>query len=149
MGKVTVDDTAAFLARFESESTGVFESSRVALGRKNFMHGEVHGSRASLAWNAEDPNGLWFYSLDDHPTIRGFRRILMTEEEHPYTKNWWPTGHVLGYEHTFVHAVVELLRAIHMGQKPEPNFADGVSAQAVPEAVLLSADSRRWEKVPS
>lgn len=149
MGKVTVDDTAAFLARFESEATGAFETSRVALGRKNFMHVEVHGSRASRAWNAEDPNGLWFYSLDDHPTIRGVRRILMTEEEHPYTKNWWPTGHVLGYEHTFVHAVVELLRAIHMGQKPEPNFADGVSAQAVLEAVLLSADSRRWEKVPS
>lgn len=149
VGKVTVDDTAAFLARFESGATGVLETSRVALGRKNFMHLEVHGSRGSLAWNAEDPNWLWFYSLDDHPNIRGFRRILVTEEGHPYTKNWWPTGHILGYEHTFVHAVVELLRAIHMGQKPEPNFADGVNAQAVLEAVLLSAGSCHWEKVPS
>lgn len=148
MGKVTVDDAAAFLARFKSGATGIFETTRVALGRKNFMHLEVNGSRGSLYWNAEDPNWLWFYSLDDPPHLRGFRRILVTEEEHPYARNWWPTGHILGYEHSFVHAVVELLSAIHEGRKPSPSFVDGVRAQAVLEAVLLSEGSRRWEKVP-
>ncbi len=148
IGKVTVDDTAAFLARFPTGATGIFETTRVALGRKNFMHLEVNGSRGSLYWNAEDPNWLWFYSLDDPPHLRGFRRILVTEEEHPYAKNWWPTGHILGYEHSFVHAVVELLSAIHEGRTPSPSFMDGVRAQAVLEAVLLSEGSRRWEKVP-
>ena len=148
MGQVTVDDTAAFLARFRSGATGVFETSRVALGRKNFMHLEVNGTRGSLYWNAEDPNWLWFYSLDDPPHLRGFRRILVTEEVHPYAGNWWPTGHILGYEHTFVHAVVELLKALGEGRNPEPSFVDGVRAQAVLEAVLLSQGSRRWEKVP-
>lgn len=148
MGRVTVDDTAAFLARFQSGASGVFETSRVALGRKNFMHLEVNGSRGSLFWNAEDPNWLWFYSLDDPPHLRGFRRILVTEEVHPYGGSWWPTGHILGYEHSFVHAVVELLRAWHEGRNPEPSFLDGVRAQAVLEAVLLSEGSRRWEKVP-
>lgn len=148
MGKVTVDDAAAFLARFKSGATGIFETSRVALGRKNSMHLELNGTRGGLYWNAEDPDWLWLYSLDDPPHLRGFRRILVTEAEHPYAKNWWPTGHILGYEHSFVHAVVELLSAIHEGRKPSPSFVDGVRAQAVLEAVLLSEGSRRWEKVP-
>ncbi|MBC7221602.1 Gfo/Idh/MocA family oxidoreductase [Candidatus Bipolaricaulota bacterium] len=148
MGKVTVDDAAAFLARFQSGATGIFETSRVSLGRKNFMHLEVNGSRGSLFWNAEDPNWLWFYSIDDPPHLRGFRRILVTEEVHPYTKNWWPTGHILGYEHSFTHAVVELCGALREGRNPQPNFLDGVEAQAVLEAVLLSEGSKRWEKVP-
>ncbi len=148
LGRVTVDDTAAFLARFQSGATGIFETSRVALGRKNFMHLEVNGSRGSIAWNAEEPNWLRFYSLDDPPHLRGFRQILVTEETHPYTKNWWPAGHILGYEHTFVHAVVELCRAFEEGRNPEPNFVDGVRAQAVLEAVLLSQGSQRWERVP-
>lgn len=148
-GKVTVDDTAAFLARFRSGATGVFETSRVALGRKNFLHLEVNGARGSLAWNAEDPNWLWFYSLDDPPAVRGFRRIMVTEEVHPYTKHWWPPGHILGYEHTFVHAALELCRALAEGRTPEPSFDEGIRAQAVLEAVALSGESRRWERVPA
>jgi predicted dehydrogenase len=148
-GRVTVDDTAAFLARFQSGATGIFETSRVALGRKNFMHLEVNGSRGSIFWNAEDPNWLWFYSLDDAPALRGFRRIMVTEEVHPYAKNWWPTGHILGYEHTFVHAALEFCKALEEGRNPKPDFLDGVKAQAVLEAVAASGESRRWEKVPS
>ncbi len=149
MGKVTVDDTAAFLARFQSGATGVFETSRVALGRKNFMHIEINGSRGSIFWNAEDPNWLWLYSLDDPPAIRGFRKIMVTEEVHPYAQNWWPTGHILGYEHTFVHAVLEFCEALGEGRNPTPDFLDGVKAQAVLEAVAASGRSQRWEKVPS
>jgi len=148
-GKVTVDDTAAFLARFQSGATGIFETSRVALGRKNFMHIEINGSRGSIFWNAEDPNWLWLYSLDDPPATRGFRRIMVTENVHPYAKNWWPPGHILGYEHTFAHAVLEFCEALGEGRNPKPDFLDGVKAQAVLEAVAASGESRRWEKVPN
>ncbi len=144
LGEVTVDDTAAFLARFSCGATGVFETTRVATGRKNFMHLEVNGTRGSLRWNAEDPNVLEFYSLDDPPRVRGFRRIVVTEAEHPWTGNWWPPGHSLGYEHSFVHAVHELLTAIGEGRSPVPSFRDGVAAQAVLEAVARSTDEHRW-----
>ena len=147
VGEVTVDDTAAFLARFEGGATGVFETTRVATGRKNFMHLEVNGTRGSLRWNAEDPNVLEFYSLDDPPRVRGFRRIVVTAPEHPWTGNWWPSGHGLGYEHSFVHAVYELLSAIGAGRAPEPSFRDGVAAQAVLEAVARAAEERRWLRV--
>ena len=144
MGEVTVDDAAAFLARFASGATGVFETTRVAAGRKNFMHLEVNGARGSIRWTAEDPNVLEFYSLDDPPRVRGFRRIVVTEPEHPWTGNWWPPGHGLGYEHSFVHAVYELLAALGEGRPPEPGFRDGVAAHAVLEAVARAAEERQW-----
>lgn len=147
VGEVTVDDTAAFLGRFSSGATGVFETTRVAAGRKNFMHLEVNGSRGSVRWNAEDPNVLEFYSLGDPPKVRGFRRIVVTEPDHPWAGNWWPPGHGLGYEHSFVHAAYELLTAIGEGRNPEPSFQDGVAAQAVLEAVARSAAERRWLEV--
>ncbi|MBC7099213.1 Gfo/Idh/MocA family oxidoreductase [Candidatus Bipolaricaulota bacterium] len=144
MGEVTVDDTAAFLARFSSGATGVFETTRVATGRKNFMHLEVNGARGSIHWNAEDPNVLWFYSLEDPPKVRGFRRIVVTERQHPWAGSWWPPGHILGYEHSFVHAVYELLTALGEGRAPEPGFQDGVAAQAVLQAVARAHAERCW-----
>ncbi len=147
MGRVDVDDAAAFLARFENGATGVFETTRMAAGRKNFMHLEVNGAEGSLFWNAEDPNVLWFHSEGDPVATRGFRRIVATEPEHPYAGNWWPPGHILGYEHSFVHAVYELLSALAEGRNPEPSFRDGVAAQAVLEAVLVSVEERRWVAV--
>ena len=148
VGEVTVDDTASFLARFESGATGVFETTRMATGRKNFMHLEVNGSRGSIHWNAEDPNVLWFYSEDDPKAVRGFRRIVVTEAQHPYAGSWWPPGHILGYEHSFVHAVYELLTALGEDRDPEPSFRDGVAAQAVLEAVARSVEKRCWVPVP-
>ena len=147
LGEVTVDDSAAFLARFSNGATGVFETTRVATGRKNFMHFEINGSRGSIRWNAEEPNVLEFYSLDDPPRVRGFHRIVATEAEHPYAGSWWPPGHGLGYEHSFVHAVQELLTAIGEARSPVPSFLDGVAAQAVLEAVARSHVERRWLKI--
>jgi predicted dehydrogenase len=147
IGAVDVDDAAAFLTRFEDGAVGVFETTRMAAGRKNFLHLEVNGSRGSLFWNAEDPNVLWFHSEKEPATSQGFRRVVVTEPGHPYAGHWWPPGHILGYEHSFVHAVYELLSALAEGRNPEPDFRDGVWAQAVLEAVLRSAEERRWVAV--
>ena len=110
-GPVTVDDAALFTARFAGGAVGVFEATRFALGRKNAMRLELNGSKASLAFDFEDMNSLWFYDSADEPNA-GFRRIQVTEPEHPYTGNWWPVGHGLGYEHAFTHQVVDLVEAI-------------------------------------
>lgn len=144
MGKVTVDDAVAFLARFGNGAIGVFEATRLATGRKNFMHLEVNGERGSLFWNAEDLNVLWLYSQGDPEQSRGFRRILVTEPTHPYVGNWWPPGHTLGYEHSFVHVVLELLSAIAEGRVPSPSFRDGVRAQAVLAGVLRATEGGIW-----
>lgn len=144
---VTVDDTSLFLARFAGGAVGTFEATRFATGRKNYNRFEINGSKGSLAWCFEDMNVLEFYSLEDPSRSQGFRRILATEGEHPYVANWWPPGHILGYEHGFVHAVYDLLEDIAAGRQSTPDFRDGAQCVAVLEAVEQSAESGQWATV--
>ncbi|MFD0200625.1 MULTISPECIES: Gfo/Idh/MocA family protein [Saccharothrix] len=138
VGEVTVDDAAVFLARFSSGALGTFEATRYALGRKNAMRLEVNGTRGSLAFDFESMNELSVFSADDG-SAAGFRRILVTEADHPYVGAWWPPGHLLGYEHTFTHEVADFLTAIGGGADPAPSFADGLRVQRVLAAVEESA----------
>ena len=146
-GTVDVDDSTSFLATFAGGALGVFEATRFATGRKNSIRIEINGSRGSLAFDFEDMNVLHFFDAADGPTA-GFRRIVVTEPEHPYIAAWWPPGHGLGYEHGFTHQVVDLVTAIADGTDPEPSFADGLQVQQVLAAVESSARSRTWHRLP-
>jgi predicted dehydrogenase len=145
MGRVTVDDTAAFLARFGSGAVGVFEATRFATGRKNAIRLEINGSRGSLAFDFEDMNVLQFFDAEGDGATAGFRRILVTEPVHPYVGSWWPPGHGLGYEHGFTHQVVDLVTAIARDEQPLPSFADGLQVQRVLAAVERSAEAGTWQ----
>lgn len=148
LGEVTVDDCALFTARFSGGAVGTFEATRFASGRKNAMRIEINGSRGSLSFDFESMNELWFHDHTEEPATAGFRRILVTEPEHPYVGAWWPPGHLLGYEHTFTHEVRDFLEAIGNGTDPEPGFADGLQVQRVLDAVERSAASRSvWTPV--
>ncbi|WP_290059202.1 Gfo/Idh/MocA family protein [Amycolatopsis solani] len=143
---VTVDDTALFLARLAGGAVATFEATRFALGRKNAMRLEVNGSKASLAFDFESMNELQWY--EGSGTEAGFRRILVTEPQHPYVGAWWPPGHLLGYEHTFTHEVADFLDAIGAGTDPAPSFDDGLRVQRVLDAVEKSAAAEaKWTAV--
>ena len=146
-GKVTVDDDSNFLARFKNGSVGVFESTRFAGGRRNFNTLQIYGSKGSLAWNFERMNELEFYDRTEPSVNQGFKTILATEADHPYSGAWWPPGHIIGYEHTFVHALYDFLVCMEEDRMPEPSFREGVNVQAVLDTVERSAKSRKWEKV--
>ncbi|HZH22826.1 MAG TPA: Gfo/Idh/MocA family oxidoreductase, partial [Geodermatophilus sp.] len=147
-GTVTVDDAAVFLGRFDGGALATFEATRFALGRKNAIRIEVNGSRGSLAFDFEDMNVLHFYDGDEPAETAGFRRIVVTEPEHPYVGAWWPAGHGLGYEHGFTHQVVDLVTAIAKGEDPTPSFADGLQVQRVLDAVERSAAARSvWTEI--
>jgi predicted dehydrogenase len=145
--RVTVDDHTMFLARFANGATGTFEATRLAPGRKNFNRIEVNGSKGSLAWCFEELNVLEFFSTADSASAQGFRKIIATEGSHPYVGNWWPPGHMLGYDHGFSHAVVDLMTAIGNNTAASPCFLAGARCVAVLEAVEKSADTGRWQSV--
>ncbi|MFI9814144.1 Gfo/Idh/MocA family protein [Saccharothrix variisporea] len=145
-GPVTVDDAALFLARFGGGALGSFEATRFASGRKNALRIEVNGSDGSVAFDFEDMNVLHYYHGED-ADLGGFRRIVVTEPDHPYVGAWWPPGHVLGYEHAFTHQAVDFVTAIAGGTDPSPSFADGLRLQRVLAAVEASAASRTWHTV--
>lgn len=138
-GAVTVDDAVVVLARTDKGALATFEASRFATGRKNALRIEVDGSKGSLTFDFERLNELNFYDAGMPDEQAGFRRILVTEPGHPYAGAWWPPGHGLGYEHTFVHEIADLAQAIASGRAPEPSFADGLAVQRVLSAVETSA----------
>ena len=149
-GPVTVDDAALFVGRFAGGGLASFEATRFATGRKNALRLEVNGSLGSLAFDFEAMNELQFFDGTDDADTAGFRRILVTEPQHPYVGSWWPPGHGLGYEHSFTHEVVDLVRDLAAGTDPVPSFADGLAVQLVLDAVERSAgNGSRWEEIGS
>ena len=138
-GEVTVDDAALFTARFADGAIATFEATRFALGRKNALRVEINGTAGSIAFDFEENNVLQFFDGTEPVEEQGFRRILVTEPEHPYVSAWWPPGHGLGYEHGFTHQVVDLVSAIAENRQPAPSFEDGLMVQRVLGAVEDSA----------
>ena len=147
-GTVTADDAMYFLARFRDGALGSFMATRFATGRKNFLRLEIFGSEGSLLFNLERLNELGYYSRSDAGAEQGFRNILVTESEHPYLKHWWPPGHIIGWEHTFIHEISDLLLAIADEKPVAPDFYDGLRCQQVLDAACQSANEKRWVQIP-
>jgi len=151
---VGIDDACMFLARFANGSMGTFESTRYARGRKNFNTFELNGADGSVHFDLEDPQYLDFFEytrpatgekVEDH--LAGWRRIHVTNFEHPYMDRWWVPGCTVGYEHTFVHALADFLAGVESGTPAQPDFRSALGTQRVCEAVLASARSGGWETV--
>jgi predicted dehydrogenase len=149
MGKVTVDDAAIFIGRFENGALANLEATRFALGRKNHIQIEINGSKGSLQFDFEDMNRLKFFDNTNLPDRQGFRDILVTQRcsTHPYMNHWWPPGHIIGYEHTFVHTIADFVNACVDGKPVQPTFDDGLKNQCVLEAVEQSARTGKWVKL--
>ncbi|MEV8214027.1 Gfo/Idh/MocA family oxidoreductase [Leifsonia sp. NPDC077715] len=147
-GEVTVDDLAIFTGRLTDGALVSFEATRFATGRKNALSIEVSGTLGALRFDLEDLNVLKYYDRTDRAELQGFTTILVTEPVHPYVAGWWPAGHMLGYEHGFVHQVVDFVGAITEGTDPHPTFAEGLSVQRVLAAVEASSENQSsWVRV--
>ncbi len=145
LAKVDVDDAVAFLARLSGGAMASFEATRLATGHSNDNGFEINGELGALKFSFEDMNNLWYYDNREDPKIAGWKRILCTTAgSHPYAGAWWPEGHLLGYEHTFVNMVADMM-AVLAGQEPIvplPDFDDAYETQRVLEAALISAKNR-------
>jgi predicted dehydrogenase len=146
--KVGIDDACAFLARFKNGSLATFESTRYARGHKALYTFEINGENASIAWDLHDLHRIQYFDYKDEGRVRGWRNIHVTDGDHPYMKNWWVPGLQIGYEHTFVHQVADFIEGITTGKPASPTFRDALETQFVCDAVLKSAKSEKWEKVP-
>jgi predicted dehydrogenase len=111
------------------------EATRFARGRKNQLTFEINGSHGSLAFDLEEMNRLRFYDATDPEPRRGFRDIIVTESNHPYVGNWWPPGHLIGYEHSFVHTIADYVKAVIARKNIQPDFADGLKTQRVLDVI--------------
>lgn len=150
-GKVEVDDAFAATIEFENGAIGTLESSRFCPGRKNCQVVEINGELGSIYFELENLNYLHVYFKDEDPkeTV-GFHAINVTEAFHPYYKNWWPHGHIMGWENTFVHTAYNIANAVIDGKDLEPmvaTFKDGYRNAVICDAILNSAQSGKKEKI--
>ena len=148
-GKVTVDDAVAMIGRFQNGAMASLEATRFAAGRKNSLTIEINGNGGSLMFDLEEMNRLRFYEMKEPKDRRGFRDIMVTEPTHRYAMNWWPPGHIIGYEQTFVHTIADFIEAVVARKSAQPTFEDGVRNQRVLEAAWISAQTKQWVKVKS
>lgn len=147
MAPVTVDDATAFLTEFDNGALGLFEATRFAAGHKNALCFEINGSRGSIKFELERMNELQYFSCDDETGLQGFRTIGVTEGTHPYIGPWWPAGHIIGYEHTFVHEMHAFIEAIAKDAITSPDFTDGVKCCQILDAVDRSIENNGWIQV--
>jgi predicted dehydrogenase len=149
-GKCDVDDCLLFFARTNAGAIASFEASRAANGHKADLSLEINGVNGALRLSLEDMNALWFYDQAENKRFRGWRRIVCTQPgEHPYAAAWWPEGNGIGYEHTYVNMVAEMM-AVLAGEQPIiplPDFADAYETQRVLEAAGLAARHRSAVKL--
>jgi predicted dehydrogenase len=146
-GEVNVDDASLMNVEFESGAVGSFECTRYASGRKNHNQFEINGSEGSLIFDLEKMNELQFFSRSGPSTEQGFRTILATDPEHEYVGNWWPPGHIIGYEHAFVHAAADFINAVSGDGTINPDFTDGLRCMQVIDAASRSAENGRREPI--
>ena len=148
---VGIDDACMFLAEFANGSMGTFESSRYARGRKNYNTLELNGADGSVYFDLEDPEHLHFFEytqkqsgkkVEDHLT--GWRKIHVSNSEHPYMGNYWVPGTTIGYEHTFLNALADFVAGVESGNLTQPDFQCALQTQKVCDAVIASAQSGNW-----
>ena len=149
-GKVDVDDVFIAMARFKNGAIGSFEASRFCAGRKNYQRVEIHGTEGSIVFNLERLNELEVYSKKDSEDRMGFRNILVTESVHPFMEHWWPHGHIIGWEHTFVHEIHHFIDCIVNDKPVAPmaaTFYDGLKCQEILNAIEESSQKGRWIEI--
>ncbi len=144
---VGIDDASMFLARFRNGSLATFEATRYARGHKALYTFEINGEHASIAWDLHDLHRLEYFDHRDEGQLRGWRKLHITDREHPYMDKWWVPGLQIGYEHTFVHQAADFLIAAAAGKSASPTFREGLLTDDVTDAVLESAAKRSWVPV--
>ncbi len=146
IGAVDVDDAFAAVVEFQNGALGTLEATRFAKGRKNYEMLEINGENGSLCFDLENMNNLQVFWADASKETQGFTNVLVSESFHPFWKYWWPQGHIIGWEHTFIHEIAHLLDAIANNKDIAPygaTFEDGYRNAVVGDAIAESAGTGR------
>jgi predicted dehydrogenase len=146
-GRVTVDDAFEAVVELENGAIGTLEASRFATGRKNYNNFEINGENGSIEFNLERLNELKVYLKEwEGKALGGWNTVLVTEKTHPYIKSYWPAGHIIGWEHTFINEIYHFVKAVAANEEVAPigaTFEDGYRNNVIMDAIIQSAEAGR------
>jgi predicted dehydrogenase len=144
MEKVTNDDHAQIMCRFERGCMGHMFFSRVATGRKMGYAYEIFGTKGAIRFDQEDQNAIWLYRAEGTEAMRGFTKIL-TGPAHPdYLAFCQGPGHGTGYQDQIIIEAKDFLNAIADRKSTWPTFRDGLDVSRIVAAAVASSESRSW-----
>lgn len=145
---VDTEDLVTIHFRTAEGVLGTALMSQVSGGRKNRLYLEVSGSRATLAFDQENPETLWWGTREANNVVMRDPETLSPPAARLATV---PVGHPQGYQDCFNAFVADTAAAI-AGDAPDglPMFDDGLRAAVLAEAVVSSArDDGAWVEVRS
>ena len=139
-GRVDVDDWALCTLTTEGGAVGTLEATRVASGASSATGLELYGRRGALIFRADAPGtvrwhdfrrGRWIEIEGGVPTPEGERPLAEIYPSGKYSQGPFVDSH-LASAYDFLLNVVE-------GKRSQVDFAAGLAAQEVCEAVYRSA----------
>ena len=144
--QVSTEDAAVVQFETDAGALGSVVISQVSAGRKNRLWIEVDGAEEALAFDQEQPEGLWVGRRSVETIVRRDPESLSPAAARYATL---PGGHPQGYANCFDAFVADFYEAVETGEAPDglPQFADGLRANRITEAVLASAASGEWVDV--
>jgi predicted dehydrogenase len=141
------DDQAQAVLRFENGAGGVFDTSRIARGRKNQLWFELNGSKGTILFDQERMNELRVFKGNPRSGADGFTTLLMGPQHPPYAAFCPAPGHSLGFNDLKTAEVAHLLRGL-AGEEPlYPDFTAAAAIDRVIAAIERSDAERRWVDV--
>lgn len=144
MAPVDIEDSGAFLLRTAFGITGVLELSRIHSGRQNYCTLEISGTEGAIIFDYERLNELQVARRGE--ADGGFTRVIVGPAQDGGLV-WTLGGLGVGFAETIIVHFRELMESVYNGTQATPSFADGLRAQEVIDAALVSAETRRWETV--
>ena len=145
-------DTVDALVQFAGGATGTISATLIAPGRKNRLGWEINGSKGSLYWDLENLNVLHHFARAGAARA-GFMEIIVNEAHHPLVGHWWPSAHILGWEHSHINMLAHFVDAVVAGGSTvgpaAATFEDGAAAARVAQAILRAAESGERVQVSS
>jgi predicted dehydrogenase len=144
---VDTEDFGSMIFRLGKRARGSMTVSQVAAGRKNRLFVEIFGTRASAAWNGEQPDELWIGHRNRPNELVVKDPSLLTGNASGYAD--LPGGHSEGYDDTFKQVFRRFYRTVADRHAPVeyPEFADGLRQLRILDAVLESSRAHAWVEV--
>lgn len=150
--KITSEDLATVLLRFDNGARGCVTVGQVLPGHKNDLRLEVNGREASLAWRQEQPNELWIGHHAKPNTVLTRDPSLLDPAARGYAH--LPAGHPEAWADAFRNVIADAYAWIRRGATSDtkplalPTFADGYRNSLVVDAMLRShASGGVWQAV--
>ena len=143
-----IDDHAQAMLRYANGARGMLWASQVASGAENALRLRVYGTRASLAFDQEQPNELWFTPLGGAAQRLTRARVSGASAAHATRV---PAGHPEGYLEAFAALQIEALtegRARPAESLLLTTVEDGVAGLRFIDAMLASsAADGQWREI--